>query len=93
MNLKAVVLLAALFAVPAIAAERMKAPLYGDPAHPDISGMWNPEFAYLGPPIGAAAGPPRGGPPGAPGAGAPGAGPPGAGPPRGARPSFRRCRS
>ncbi len=29
----------------------MKQPLYGDPSHPDISGMWNPEFAYFGPPI------------------------------------------
>ena len=30
----------------------MKDPLYGDSAHPNISGMWNPEFAYFGPPIG-----------------------------------------
>jgi hypothetical protein len=47
----------------------MKDPLYGDSAHPNLSGMWNPEFAYLGPPIGAPAarppGPPAGGPPGA----------------------------
>lgn len=46
----------------------MKDPLYGDPAHPNISGMWNPEFAYLGPPIGntSARGPgaPAGAPPG-----------------------------
>ena len=31
----------------------MKDPLYGDPAHPNLSGMWNPEYAYLGPPVGA----------------------------------------
>jgi hypothetical protein len=30
----------------------VKDPLYGDPARPNISGMWNPEFAYFGPPIG-----------------------------------------
>lgn len=36
-----------------IAASAMKDPLYGDPAHPNISGMWNPEFAYFGPPVGA----------------------------------------
>jgi hypothetical protein len=45
----------------------MKDPLYGDPAHPNLSGMWNPEFAYLGPPLGNAGaappGPPAGGPP------------------------------
>jgi hypothetical protein len=35
------------------AASAMKDPLYGDPAHPNISGMWNPEFAYFGPPVGA----------------------------------------
>lgn len=41
----------------------MKDPLYGDPAHPNLSGMWNPEYVYLGPPlVGAPAGPP--GPPG-----------------------------
>jgi hypothetical protein len=51
------------------AATATKDPLYGDPAHPNISGMWNPEFAYFGPPLGAppttapAAGPPAGGPP------------------------------
>src|SRR5579871_616714 len=30
-------------------------PLYGDPAHPNISGMWDPEFAFFGPPTGASA--------------------------------------
>ena len=45
------------------AAEPMKNPLYGDPGHPNISGMWDPEFAYFGPPVGAAAAAPR--PPGA----------------------------
>ncbi len=34
----------------------MKNPLYGDPKHPNLSGMWNPEFAYFGPPLGKAAG-------------------------------------
>jgi hypothetical protein len=29
----------------------MKDPLYGDPSRPNISGMWNPEFAYFGPPV------------------------------------------
>ena len=42
----------------------MKNPLYGDPAHPNLSGMWNPEFAYLGPPLGGTAGHPPGPPPG-----------------------------
>jgi hypothetical protein len=69
----------------------MKDPLYGDPAHPNISGMWNPEFAYFGPPAGdaparppgPAAGPPAGAPPGggaprAGGGGFPGGGFPGA---------------
>ncbi len=37
------------------AATAMKNPLYGDPGHPNLSGMWNPEYAYFGPPIGAAA--------------------------------------
>jgi hypothetical protein len=52
-----------------LAATATKDPLYGDPAHPNISGMWNPEFAYFGPPVGAppaaapAVGPPAGGPP------------------------------
>jgi hypothetical protein len=36
----------------AVGGEPMKDPLYGDPAHPNISGMWNPEFAYFGPPVG-----------------------------------------
>jgi hypothetical protein len=57
----------------------MKNPLYGDPTHPDLSGMWNPEYAYFGPPIGDGAGPP--GPP----PGAPRAGPPAAAAPAGAR--------
>jgi hypothetical protein len=57
-------------------ANAMKNPLYGDPAHPNISGMWNPEYAYFGPPIGDGA-KPAGPPPGAPpAAGAPGAGRP-----------------
>jgi hypothetical protein len=63
----------------ALPATPMKDPLYGDPAHPNISGMWNPEFAYFGPPIGA----PPAAAPGAPPAGAPPAG----GPPGGARPA------
>lgn len=33
------------------AGEPVKDPLYGDPAHPNISGMWNPEFTYFGPPL------------------------------------------
>jgi hypothetical protein len=44
----------------------MKDPLYGDSRHPNLSGMWNPEYAYFGPPIGDAprpAGPPPGAPP------------------------------
>ena len=52
----AVVILAACFAGIACAATAMKNPLYGDPKHPNISGMWNPEFAYFGPPIGKDAG-------------------------------------
>src|SRR4249920_3522410 len=75
-------LLAALAAVnAAAAAPTVKDPLYGDPAHPNLSGMWNPEFAYFGPPVGDAPrppGPPAGGPP--PGGGAPAGRPPG-GPP------------
>jgi hypothetical protein len=65
-------------AATASAANAMKDPLYGDPGHPNISGMWNPEFAYFGPPVGA--------PPAAPPAGArpPGGPPPGA--PRFTRP-------
>lgn len=67
-------LLIALSSIPATAgAPTVKDPLYGDPAHPNLSGMWNPEFAYFGPPVGPAAprppgpqgGPPQGGPPGA----------------------------
>jgi len=57
----------------AAAPTRVKDPLYGDPAHPNISGMWNPEFVYLGPPLGNA-GRPAGPPPGGP---RPGAFPPG----------------
>ncbi|HEY6456334.1 MAG TPA: hypothetical protein VIY90_13760 [Steroidobacteraceae bacterium] len=55
---------AAASAVMGLAAVAMKNPLYGDPKHPNISGMWNPEFAYFGPPIpaaGAGAGAPVGG--------------------------------
>jgi hypothetical protein len=44
---------------------QMKNPLYGDPKHPNLSGMWNPEYAYLGPPIGEAARRLAGPPPGA----------------------------
>jgi hypothetical protein len=53
-------ILAVALCVAAVAwsATAMKKPLYGDPAHPDISGMWNPEYAYFGPPIGDAGGPP-----------------------------------
>jgi hypothetical protein len=54
----------------------MKDALYGDPQHPNLSGMWNPEYAYFGPPLAAAAGKPPGAPPG-PGAFPPGAFPPG----------------
>jgi hypothetical protein len=56
----------ALLAVAANAAAPtpVKDPLYGDPAHPNISGMWTPEFAYFGPPMGAAAAPPPAGGPG-----------------------------
>jgi hypothetical protein len=71
------------------AATAMKDPLYGDPAHPNIAGMWNPEFAYFGPPVGAQpAAPPAAGPPigGAP-AGAPPAGGPPPGIPRFTRPA------
>jgi len=59
----------------------VKDPLYGDPAHPNISGMWNPEFAYLGPPVGTT---PR--PPGPPAGGPPAGRPPGGGPGGGAFP-------
>src|SRR5690349_6244728 len=61
-------------AVTAGAATAMKNSLYGDPAHPNISGMWNPEYAYFGPPIGDGAKPP-GPPPGAAPGPAPGAAP------------------
>lgn len=53
------------------AASAMKDPLYGDPAHPNISGMWNPEFAYFGPPVGAPADAPPAAPAGAAAAGGP----------------------
>ena len=75
-----------LAAVTALAATAMKDPLYGDPAHPNISGMWNPEFAYFGPPVGApppattGSAPPQGGP----SAGSP---PPGAARPASAAPA------
>jgi hypothetical protein len=60
------VLMLALSAIAAAAAPpSVKDPLYGDPAHPNLSGMWNPEFVYLGPPVGAAAARPPGPPPGA----------------------------
>jgi hypothetical protein len=61
----------ALSAVSAVwGATAMKDPLYGDPSHPNISGMWNPEYAYFGPPVGDAPKPP-GPPPGAGGQGKP----------------------
>lgn len=48
-------------------AQAVTDPLYGDPTHPHFAGMWNPEFAYFGPPVGSTPGaapafPPR--PPG-----------------------------
>lgn len=46
-------------------------PLYGDPAHPNLSGMWNPEFAYLGPPVGSTPGAAPAFPPRPPGGAAP----------------------
>jgi hypothetical protein len=55
---------------------QLKNPLYGDPAHPNLSGMWNPEYAYLGPPVGKPGSPPPGPPPGPPRAGAFPPGPP-----------------
>jgi hypothetical protein len=61
----------ALWVLFAQAAGPVKEPLYGDPAHPNLSGMWNPEFAYFGPPAGG--GPPPGAPP--PGAFTPPPGP------------------
>jgi hypothetical protein len=42
-----------------LAATAMKDPLYGDPAHPNIAGMWTPDFAGAPPPPAA----PGGGPP------------------------------
>src|SRR5690606_26116284 len=66
-----------LAAVTALAATAMKNPLYGDPAHPNVSGMWNPEFAYFGPPVGAP-------PPAATGSAPPQGGPPAGSPPSGA---------
>ena len=45
-------------------ATAMKNPLYGDLKHPNLSGMWNPEFAYFGPPVSKAAGAGAGFPPG-----------------------------
>jgi hypothetical protein len=88
--------LAMLAATTAGAATAMKNPLYGDPAHPNISGMWNPEYAYFGPPIGDAArpaGPPPGAAPGAgpgaaPGATAAGGSPPAGKPPGGVPPAM-----
>jgi len=65
-------------AAAAWSASAMKNPLYGDPTHPNISGMWNPEYAYFGPPLGED-GKPVGRPPGAPAVGAPSAGAPAAG--------------
>jgi hypothetical protein len=32
-------------------AANVKDPLYGDPAHPNLAGMWNPEFVYFGAPL------------------------------------------
>ncbi len=42
-----------------MAATAMKNPLYGDPKHPNISGMWNPEFVYFGAPLAGAPAPAR----------------------------------
>ncbi len=64
----------------------MKDPLYGDPAHPNISGMWNPEFAYFGPPVGA----PTSASTAFPQGGAPAGVPPQGGAPAGAMPRFTR---
>ena len=72
----------ALMGAGALAATAMKDPLYGDPKHPNISGMWNPEFAYFGPPVGAPVAAPA-----APGAGA---GPTAGGPPPGPPPGVPR---
>lgn len=43
----------------------MKDALYGDPAHPKLAGMWNPEYAYFGPPVAGAPAAAFGPPPGA----------------------------
>lgn len=72
-------LLLAFSAVAAAAAPTVKDPLYGDPSHPNLSGMWNPEFAYLGPPLGGAPARPPGPPPGSVGGSRPPGPPPGAG--------------
>jgi hypothetical protein len=56
--------LACLATAGALGVTPMKDPLYGDRAHPNISGMWNPEYAYFGPPIPDPSAPPR--PAGAP---------------------------
>ncbi|MEO8313643.1 MAG: hypothetical protein ABI645_02515 [Pseudomonadota bacterium] len=69
----------ALLGTVAIAAAPLKDPLYGDPGHPNISGMWNPEFAYFGPPVGDAPARPPGPPAGAPPGGAAGGAAPRAG--------------
>ena len=63
----------------AAAATAMRQPLYGDPSHPDVSGMWNPEFAYFGPPIDKSGHPiiPAGPPPGATSGKVPAGPPPG----------------
>jgi hypothetical protein len=69
----------------------MKDPLYGDPSRPNISGMWNPEFAYFGPPVDVP--PPAASnsasPPGGASAGRP-PGPPAGGPPGGGAARFTR---
>jgi hypothetical protein len=68
---------AAVASSPAHAATAMADPLYGDPAHPNLAGMWNPEFVFLGPPPGGAGGGPPGAPPGALPPGGPPPAPPG----------------
>jgi hypothetical protein len=80
-------------ATSAAAAEPIKDPLYGDPSRPNISGMWNPEFAYFGPPVGGATArppaggtPPAGAPPRGAGGGIPGGGAATAGAPGGGAP-------
>ncbi len=90
-KLMAVAILAA--AAGSNAAEPIRDPLYGDPGHPNIAGMWNPEYAYFGPPVGGAsvarppgAAPPTGGPPGV---GPPPGAPPRVGPPPLAIPKLK----